>query len=158
MGTYATATTNVQPRVAGRTLGTGSTPTLAQVDTWVDEGEALVTGALQAAQIALPTAGSTGGKILTAWICDYPEAHCRMAWVAAIGGGGEDGAELLERFYSRLDDIANNPGRYAAMLNGGDAADANSRVRSHVINNYESKTVEDGDFEPVFTMDTDQEF
>lgn len=158
MGTYATATTNVQPRLAGRTLSTGSSPTLAQVDTWVDEGEALVLGTLRAAGISLPVAGAEGGKILTSWICDYAEGHCRQSWVAAIGGGSDDGTDILDRFDKRLEEISANPARFDAMLNGGTASASTTRVRAHVLNNYEGKTITDGDFDPIFEGDSEQEF
>ena len=152
MATYA-AIGNVTARVAGRTIDTGSAPTQVQVEAWIDEGEALVTGELLAAQCALPAASALGGKILTSWVTDYAEAHVRMAWVAAIGGGSDDGKDLLERFNARLDDIANNPARYSAMLNGGAADDSARSMRSHVLDNTDDKTVADGDFDPIFEID-----
>lgn len=152
MSTYATVAANLQPRVAGRTLDATSSPTSTQALTWIEEAEAMVVGALTAAQCAIPAAGSSGAKIIASWVCDYAEAHCRMAWVAAIGGGGEDGSKLLEAFDKRLDAIAENPARYDAMLNGG-GTDSSRRVRSHILDNTDGDTVEDGDFGPWFEFD-----
>ena len=152
MATYA-AIGNVTARVAGRTIDATSSPTQTQVEAWIDEGEALVTGELLAAQCALPAASALGGKILTSWVADYAEAHVRMAWVAAIGGGSDDGRDLLERFNTRLDDIANNPARYSAMLNGGAADDSARALRSHILDNTDDKNVDDGDFDPIFEID-----
>jgi hypothetical protein len=152
VATYATSA-NAVSRLAGRTVDGSSKPTLTEVGEWVDEGEALILGALSSGGAATAYTNANGLKILRSWICDYAEGRIRQAWVAAIGGGEDDGIALLERFYTRLDEIANNPSRYESMLAGGGSSESSSRVRSHVINNADGKTIANGDFDPVFEFD-----
>jgi len=124
-----TAATDVAARVPGRTIGASSKPTTTQVETWLYEGEALLMGALYAGGIDAPTAGTTGGKIMTSWATDYGEAHTRMSWAATAGDENKDGESILERFHKLIQDIFDNPARYQAMLNAGASSSDTTQMR-----------------------------
>ena len=122
---------DVQSRIPGRTIDATTKPSSTEVSAWVDEGEAEIYATLQAAGID-PTAcaGAVALKILRSWVCDYAEGHARMAYASAGGDGqNDDGKDILERFYKRLDDILANPSRYGAMLSAGTSPTDTLRVR-----------------------------
>lgn len=127
MGTYAVIG-DVQARLAGRpTFGTGTKPTQAQVEAWIDEAEAYLTGAVTSAGISMPVLASNGGKILRSLACDYAEAHVRMAHAAAGGdGANDDGKDMLDKFFGKLEQIARDTVRWSSML-VGDAS--SSKIR-----------------------------
>jgi len=154
MGTYASAS-NVQARLPGssRTIGASTDPSTTDVNEYIADAEALLTGALDAAQIDTPVTSTTGTAILQAWVTDYAEARTRKAWASAGGdGGNDDGRDELERFDERLKDITDNPQKYEAMLTGG-AATNSKQVRSYTLDNQDGKTIEAGDFDPIFERD-----
>jgi len=153
MGTYA-ATTDVDARLAGRPASSASTkPTSTQVGAWIDEAEAMLTGALAAGDCTTPVTDTGGIKIMRSWACDYAEGRARMAYAAAAGDGtNKDGESLIEKFDKLIDDIIKCPAKYDAILSSGGASDNTRRLRGYVLDNADSKTVSDGDFDPVFTM------
>jgi hypothetical protein len=142
--------TDVQARVAGRTIGASSKPTATQVDQWCTEAEHMLEGALQACGISLPGTSDDGADIIKSWICDYAEGHTRMAWEdSEIAGQG-----LVDRFMERLRDII--PAKksfYDGMLNGGDPSDTARRCRGYVLDNEDDLTIADDDFDPEFPGD-----
>lgn len=152
MGTYASSS-DVSARLAGRTIDASSKPTSTQVEQWITEAEARLTGALRAANVSMPVTDTDGIETLKSWACDYAEGHTRKAWVSADGEGSVEANNLLEAFEKRLVDIKESPSWYEAMLQSGDG-NASVRVRAYVLSNADSKTITDGDFDPEF----DREF
>lgn len=130
MGTYALIG-DVQARLAGRpTFGASTKPSQAQVEAWIDEAEAMLTGSLGAADISLPSAGTAGAKIVRSWVCDYAEGHARMAYAAAGGdGGNDDGKDLVQHFRDLLVNVRRFPSEYGPMLAGGAAVEGTSKIR-----------------------------
>jgi len=154
MGTYA-STSDLQPRLAGRTIGASTKPTTTEVGVWITDAEAQLTGVLNAIGVGTPVTDSNGIAILKSWACDYAEGRVRRAWNAEEAGAeSDDGKALIDGFEARLKDMITNPGFYAAMLNAGDGA-ASSRVQAYVLSNDDDKTIEDGDFGPLVDSDTE---
>ena len=149
MGTYATYS-DVGARTPARTIDATSMPTATQVSAWVDEGEALLGGALSAGQITIPITDASGIKLMRSWTCDYAEAHLRMAWASTANDGNPDGQQLLDRFNATIDDIYSHPSRYQASLWSGASSESTRRVRGYVLDNDDSKSITNGDFAPEF--------
>lgn len=121
---------DVQARLAGRTISATSKPTSTQVEAWIAEAEAMLTGSLGAAGLPLPAAGATGATIMRAWVCDYAEGRTRMAYASAGGdGSNDDGKDQVEGFRQLTVNIRRYPTDYGAMLAAGDAPDGASRCR-----------------------------
>lgn len=150
MGDYATYT-DVQPRVAGRTIGASSKPTATEVTAWCTAAENMLIGALRAAGVSIPDTGSDGAAIMTEWIAGYGEGRVRLAWDATTRSG--DGEAQITEFRELLTDIRENPAHYDAMLNAGVSGTESQRVRAYVLSNDDDKTISDGDFDPVFDED-----
>lgn len=154
MGTYASTSDITSGRLVGRTIDASSKPTLTQVGQWITEGEAILTGALNAVGITTPITNANGIEIMKQWACDYCEARVRMAWVAAGGDGNTDGELMLKRFDDVINAIQERPSFYESMLRAGDG-DASVRVLGYVLDNDDDKTIADGDFDPAFDEDTE---
>ena len=149
MADYA-SNTDVQARVAGRTIGAGSKPTATEVDAWCTEAENMLLGALGACGISTPGTSDDGAAILRSWICDYAEGHTRMAWEDSE----IEGQSLVDKFEQRLQDIMPTKASfYDGMLNGGDPGESSRRCRGYVLDNEDDLTIEDGDFDPEFDVD-----
>ena len=142
----------VSARLPYRTIDTNSKPATAQVTEWIDEAEAIITGALNAIEISTPITGGDGIKILRSIILDYPVGQVRLAYAAAGGDSDNDaGVDEIERFNNRVEDIFAHPTRYASMLQAGSASSSQRTLRGYVTDNDDSKTVDNGDFTPSFT-------
>lgn len=151
--TYATIE-SVRKRAPYRAIDSTSRPSADDVQGWLDESQAELDATLQAAELPAPYTASAAMSILGRWITDYAEGRLRMAYAASGGdGSNDDGKDLVTRFEERLDDIGKRPGRYAAMLGAGAAPDTARRVRGHVLDNADGKTIEAGDFAPTFTTE-----
>ena len=150
MATYAD-NTDVQARIPYRTIGASSKPTATQVELYITFAEEALSGALLAGGCTLPTSSD----ILGGWITDYAEGVTRQAYASAGGdGGNDDGKDLIEGFKALLEAIRLEPAYFCAMINGGsDAPDAALGVRAYVLDNDDDKTIEDGDFGPIFDRD-----
>lgn len=129
MALVYTSADDVRARVPGRTIGTTSKPTTAQVEAWLGEGEGLVLGALSAGGASAPEAGTTGATIIKSWVCDYAEGHTRQAWASTAGDDNKDGQAQLDKFDKLLNDIYDHPARYQSALNSGAANEATTYVR-----------------------------
>ena len=148
MGDYATSA-DVQPRVSARTIDANSEPTATEVTQWCTDAEAQIEGALVGGGAEMPAAGSTGATIVKVWVVDYAAALTRIAWEDTERD--ESLEEKIEAFNELIKDIQANPAKYDAMLNG--TSDASSvRALGYVLNNSDGKTIEDGDFDPTFTI------
>ena len=126
---------DVRARVGGRAKGSllseTTTPSTKDVGLWLDEGEAFVTTALDVGDIPHPEVNTAPSRLLRSWIADYASAHFRASNAAAGGDSdNEDGEDLLEKFFSRIDDIYTNSTKYAAILGGGSSTDAQKRIRT----------------------------
>jgi hypothetical protein len=130
MGTYAVIG-DVQARLAGRpTFSAATKPTREQVEAWIDEAEAYLTGTIVAAGSPMPDATTGGGKIVRSLTCDYAEAHARMAHASAGGdGGNDDGKDLLDKFYGKLAEISREATRWASMLASGAEVEGATKIR-----------------------------
>jgi len=146
------ATGDVTARLPYRTIGSATEPSTTDVQVWLNEAEAFLTGTLQSA--GLPTTyseGSVGQLMLQAWASDYAEGRVRVAWASAGGdGNNDDGREEINRFFEILDRIRKNPVAFGAELATGDVADAVQQVRSHVTDTAD-KSISAGDFDPTIT-------
>ena len=153
MGTYV-STAQVNARLPYRTIDGSSSPTSTQVSEWIDEAEALIHGALNAAEVTTPITGTDGIKIMRSWVLDYSVGRTRIAFASAGGDGSNDaGIEDIERFNDRVTDILNNPSRYSAMLNAGSGGSAARQIRGVQTDNDDDLSVSGGDFAPTFTRD-----
>jgi hypothetical protein len=155
MGNYA-STSDVQARLPGRTLSVSSKPTLAQVSDWIDEAEALIDGALAGyTSLTVPvTSPARALKILKSWALLYAEGHTRMAFASGGGDGtNDDGKDSVAQFEAKLEWIRQNPVAAESALTSGAAASSTRRLRGHVLDNADGKTVSNGDFAPTFTRD-----
>ena len=77
MGTYV-STAQVSARLPYRTIDGSSSPTSTQVSEWIDEAEALIHGALNAAEVTTPITGTDGVKIMRSWVLDYSVGRTRI--------------------------------------------------------------------------------
>jgi hypothetical protein len=151
VGTYA-ATADVQRRNPYRVIGVSTSPSSTDVDEFISEAEASLHGALAAAQIPTPITDANGSRLLKAWVLNYAEGRVRMAYAAAGGdGANSDGRDLVDGFWARVNDIIDNPTRYASMLFSGSAPSGTRRVRCYQLDNQDSKSIGNDDFAPVFT-------
>jgi hypothetical protein len=131
VGVYATSD-DVQRRNPYRTISATSSPSTTDVEEFIAEAEAALHAALSAAQARTPVTDANGARLLKAWVLDYCEGRVRQAYAAAGGdGNNDDGAELVQKFWERLDDVMNNATRYSSMLSGGAADPATRRLRSY---------------------------
>lgn len=153
MGTYV-STAQVSARLPYRTIDGSSSPTSTQVSEWIDEAEALLHGALNAAEVSTPITGTDGIKIMRSWVLDYSVGRTRMAYASSGGDGGNDaGVDDVERFNERVTDILNNPMRYSSMLQAGSGGSSSRQIRGVQTDNADDLTVSDGDFSPTFAID-----
>jgi len=150
VGTYA-STANVQSRVPGRTIGASTEPSTTEVSTWIDEAEADLTTALKAAQCNTPIDDADALEVMRKWVCLYAVGMTKKAWASGAADGNDDGEAELAQFEALLRDINADPAFYVAKLSG--SGSGRRLVRSHVLDNSDSKTVADGDFDPIFDMD-----
>jgi len=153
MGTYV-STAQVSARLPYRTIDGSSSPTSTQVSEWIDEAEALLHGALNAAEVTTPITGTDGVKIMRSWVLDYAVGRTRIAFASAGGDGGNDaGIEDVDRFNERVTDILNYPMRYSAMLNAGSGSSSSRQIRGVQTDNDDDLSVSNGDFAPTFSRD-----
>jgi hypothetical protein len=127
---YAVAT-DVQARIPGRIISTTSKPSTTQVEAWIAEADAMLSGSLAAGGIPLPEVATNGATIMRAWECDYAEGRARMAYASAGGdGANDDGKDMIESFKTLLTNIRRYPSDYGSMLSaGGDAPEGTSKCR-----------------------------
>lgn len=147
-------TAQVVAHLPYRTIDGSSSPSTTDIDGWIDEAEAVLNGALSAAQIVAPVTSANGVKICRAWVTDAVVGTLRMAFAAAGGDPNNNaGQDQLDKFNDRINEIINNPQRYAMILGGGAGTTASRQLRSHVTDNLDGKTA--ADFEPTFSTSTE---
>jgi hypothetical protein len=153
VGSYA-STSDIAARLSGRTISTTSKPTTAQTSAWIDEAEAQIEGALASIGMTVPVASPARALvILRAWTLLYAEGHTRMAFASAGGDGtNDDGKDMLEQFYARLDFIRTNPTATESMLSDGSPGDSARRMRGYVTDNDDDKSIGNDDFLPTFEI------
>lgn len=151
MGTYATSA-DVTRNIPGRSIGETTTPSTTDIDAWISQAEAMLTGALVAGGVSTPITNANGILIMEAWAVLYAEGHARMTVAAGLGdGANDDGKDLIEQFNKVLDDIRADPAGIEAMLSGGATSDTTRKVKAYVLDNNDGLTVTDGDFAPMFS-------
>jgi hypothetical protein len=132
MAEYA-ALTDVQARLAGRTIDASSLPSSTQVEGWLDEAEAELNGTLISAGLPAPYDSAHAKTILGRWVTDYAEGRTRRAYASAGGDStAQDGKDLIETWDRRLHDIVTPPGpsRYEAVLSAASASSSASSLRA----------------------------
>lgn len=151
---YATYS-DVQARLGGRfAFGASTKPSTTQVTAWIAEAEAVLNGTLQAAELEAPYTADAAVLILRNWVTSYVEGLVRGVNAAAGGdGSNDDGQSLIETWENRLRDIATRPVWYGAMLGAGAAPDSARRFRAYQLDNDDDKSIDNGDFAPLFTRD-----
>ena len=150
MGTYCT-TAHLNARLPFTTFDTTTEPSTTEIDYWIDEGEALVIGALQAGGNAGSYATTPAILQIRSWVMDYVEGMTRRAYAqSSADGSTDDGEEPLRRFHNRLDWILANPSLAGAMLGAGAGASAATHVHAYAQNNSDDLTADD--LGPVFKV------
>ena len=127
MSTYAQVA-DVVARAGARKVDASTRPSTGDVQSWLDEGEALLNGALQSAGLPAPYTDPDAVLRLRAWLCEYGLGMLERS--QALGRGDAPASDLVTKFYGRLDDITANPGRYGAMLGAGAPPANTSRLRA----------------------------
>lgn len=151
MSSYATVA-DVQARVPYRTIGASTQPSTSQVQAWLDEAEAVLNGALKASELPAPYTDADAKKILGMAVADYAEGRLRLAYASAGGAEeNQDGQKRVDAFRAAVESIVDEPSRWGAMLGGGTAPASARRIRGHVLDNQDGKTIAAGDFAPTFT-------
>jgi hypothetical protein len=155
MTTYATSG-DVQARVPYRDITATSKPSSDDVSGWINEAEAMLTAALRSSGISVPITAAEGLLLMRSWVLDYPIALVKMAYASAGGdGANEDGQAEMKRFEERIAAIESDPARHEAMLTGSSSSDSTRRIRGHVLDNADDKTIDNGDFAPEFEKGAD---
>lgn len=154
MPTWAAAS-DVQARLTYETISTTSTPTTAQVEAWIDEAEARIRGVLRAAGLTTTYSDTDSVNILTSFVADYVEGRVRLAWGSGTGGteDTEAGERLIGKFDAFIGDLRSGTIQLGSELDpGGDVPDAVQLARSHIEDNEDSLSLDNGDFAPKFTI------
>jgi hypothetical protein len=113
------------------------------VSDWIIQTEAMLNGALRAAEIYGDYSSGDALQILKSWVVGRVSGLVRMAYAAAGGDGTNvDGKDLVDKFDELLEDIRDRASYYGAMLAGGSAPDESVRLRA---------SNRDGAIEPTFT-------
>jgi hypothetical protein len=133
-------------------FGASSTPNETQIGYWMDGGEAKLLGALRAAGGPSSYTGDAA-TIIREWVLDYVEGQTRKAYGVDAIDDSSIGMTLVDRFEKLLEDIVRMPTVYLAMLGVGSALTSNgARLRSYVTHNADDRSIDNGDFEPVFKI------
>jgi len=148
------ATADIQARIPSRTIGASTEPSTTQVGLYITDAEAKINGALRAAGITTPVEDTDGVEIITAWVATYCEGRARMAWAAGAGDGdNDDGKDMVDWFNNVLiQDILDKPTKYELMLTGSGSSSV--QLKSYILDNNDDKTIDGGDFDPIFDTDT----
>lgn len=151
MGTYAT-NADVTRNIPARPIDSTSSPSTTDIDAWITQAEAMLTGALAGGGVSVPITDTGGIQIMRIWTVLFAEGHTRMALAASAADvGNDDGKDMVEAFGEVVSKIQADPGFYEAMLKQGTTSDSARRLRTYVTDNADGLTVADGDFSPVFT-------
>ena len=155
MGTYV-SNAQITAHIPYRTFSASTSPSTTDIDTWIEEAEAILEGALNSAQITTPITSTTGIRILRAWLTNAVVGTVRMSFAAAGGDPNNNAGESqVEKFNEKLEDIMNRPQIYQQQLGAGSGDDSSRQLRSYVTDNDDSKSVSGGDFDPTFTRSTE---
>ena len=87
MGTYI-SNAQVTAHLPNRTFSGSTSPSTTDIDNWIDEAEAILEGALQSAQIAIPITSTQGFKIMRCWLSSAVVGTVRQSFAAAGGDAG----------------------------------------------------------------------
>lgn len=143
---------NLRARLPYRTIDADSKPNVTEVQTWLDESEAILNAELKAGEMPAPYTTGDAVIVLRAIVLDYAEGRLRQSYATAGGDSmNTDGIDQLDRFYKTIEDIRAQPHRWGAVLGAGAAPAGTRRIRSYVTDNDASKSVSGGDFDPTFT-------
>lgn len=154
MPTWAAAT-DIQARLTYETIGASTNPSTTQVEAWIDEAEARIRGVLRAAGLSTTYSDTDSVNILTHHVSDYVEGRVRLAWGSGTGGvdDTEAGERLIEKFDAFIAELRTGGIQLGSELDpSGDVADAIQLTRSHITDNEDGLTVDNGDFDPKFEI------
>lgn len=154
MPTWAAAT-DVQARLTYETIDGSSSPTTTQVEAWIDEAEARIRGVLRAAGLATTYSDTDSVNILTNVVADYVEGRVRLAWGSGTGGteDTEAGERLIAKFDAFIQELRTGAIQLGSELDAsGDVPDSVQLARSHIDDNDDGLTVDNGDFDPKFEI------
>lgn len=120
MSIYATLA-GVSPRVGGRAITSSTVPSSTDVQAWLDQSEAQLSGLLQAFGITWSYAvNSVGALTIQGWVESYVGGVVRRSWAAMAGSANDhDGEVEIQAWEKLLYQIRSEPEVYGALLNGG---------------------------------------
>lgn len=154
MANYA-AIGDVEARLAGFPeipFSASTTPTNTQVNTWLDDGEATLNGCLQGAGLPAPYTAQAAKDILGEILIDLVEGRVRNVVSSARGTPDKDGQDLIEGFKQVCKDFLTDKVFWAGVLGAGPQS-TERRARGYVLDNGDSKSIADGDFDPWVDID-----
>ena len=154
MPTWAVAD-DVRARLSYETIDGSSSPNTTQVEAWIDEAEARIRGVLRAAGLATTYSDTDSVNILTNVVADYVEGRVRLAWGSGTGGveDTEAGERLIIKFDTFIQDLRHGAIQLGSELDpGGDVPDSIQLARSHIDDNEDGLTLNNGDFDPKFEI------
>lgn len=154
MPTWAAAT-DVQARITYETISAGSTPSTTQVEAWIDEAEGRIRGVLRAAGLTTTYSDTDSVNILTHHVCDYVEGRVLLSFASGTGGteDREAGTALVAKFDTFLADLRHGAIQLGSELDpSGDVPDSIQLARSHIEDNEDDLTLDNGDFDPAFEI------
>lgn len=149
----------VQARITYETISADSNPTSTQVETFLDQVEARLEGALVAAELPVLTSYSASTRpynLLAEMITTGAVGLVKEAWETAKGEMTERSAETLY-FDQRCADIEQFPSKWGSMLDvGGSPPAASKTLRSHATDSTVLAERSDGTLPaPIFTVRSD---
>jgi hypothetical protein len=151
VSTYATID-EVRARLPYRTIDDDSVPTEEQVEAWLDEAEAQLLSRLTAIQLPTPAAPpAASGLIVRSWVSDYVRGLVLQAWSSSTDSDTTTGDKEVDIWRAMLDEIFSAPQKFGAILGAASPPDATRRIRSHILDNADNRSVDAGDFTPVIT-------
>jgi hypothetical protein len=146
MSDYGGTYTDVSVRIpAARELTSTSQPSSSDATAWIAEAEAKINNAMRFIGLAaVPLTATDLAAELKAWSLDYAEGRVRRAYAAAGGATGfDDGNDLIEAFYTWLNEIRSDPTKWLLYFSGGSSSSDNAAVRSTNTSNVNA---------PIFDM------
>lgn len=137
----------VRSRLTYGELTAESSPSLNDVQDWLDEAEARVKGILRAAGLTTSYDDADSLLILRNMVVRYAVGNIMMSWGSKTGSDDmEAGQRMVEQFEADLEKIRNHYVQLGAELSSSGSV-TTRKVRSHVLDVPNVVTT------PYFTMD-----
>lgn len=151
---YAT-NADVIKRLPGRSVTVSSKPSTTDIDAWIAEGEAELNAELTMQGFGTPVTDANGILILKAKVVSYATSRCVFGW--EIGTGADQpvtAGDLMKEYTDFIALISSQPSKVAAMIGQKPGQSGGSTVlRSYPTDNQDDLSIDNGDFDPVFTRD-----